>query len=358
MDRALALAARGLGRTFPNPPVGAVFVRGGRIVGEGFHRRAGGPHAEIVALRQAGALARGADLYVTLEPCAHQGRTPSCAKTLLSLGLRRVVVAVTDPNPRVRGRGLRILRAAGARVSVGEGAGAAAQLVAGHASLVARGRPWVVLKLGASLDGRIATRDGRSRWITGPRARRRAHELRGMADAVLVGARTVRADNPRLTCRIRGRRHPIRVVVAGVRPNLPAGAHVLRDGMAPTWIVVPRGASPATVAGLRRRGVDVIQVPGSGRRVAFGALVRALAGRGITRLMIEGGGEVAAAALRARVVDEVVLFLAPMLIGADGIPAIGRLALPSLGRAVRLHGTRVERVGPDLLVRAHVGYPR
>jgi diaminohydroxyphosphoribosylaminopyrimidine deaminase/5-amino-6-(5-phosphoribosylamino)uracil reductase len=243
-------------------------------------------------------------------------------------------------------------------VSVGQGAGAAEKLVAGHRSLVERGRPWIVLKLGTSLDGRIGTPDGRSRWITGPRARRRAHELRGMADAVLVGARTVRADDPRLTCRVRGQRHPIRVVVAGVRPNLPARAHVLRDRMAPTWVVVPRGASRAAVATLRRRGVEVIEVRGDGRRVAFVALVKALAARGITRLLIEGGGEVAAAALRARVVDEVAIFLAPMLIGADGIPAIGPLVLRSLGRAVRLHRVQIERVGQDLLVRADVRYPR
>jgi diaminohydroxyphosphoribosylaminopyrimidine deaminase/5-amino-6-(5-phosphoribosylamino)uracil reductase len=357
MDRALVLAARGLGRTFPNPPVGAVFVRGGRIVGEGFHRRAGGPHAEIAALRQAGERARGADLYVTLEPCAHQGRTPPCAAALVPLRLRRVVVALMDPDPRVRGRGLRLLRAGGVRVSVGQGAAAAEKLLAGHRSLVERGRPWIVLKLGTSLDGRIGTPNGRSRWITGPPARRRAHELRGMVDAVVVGARTVRADDPRLTCRIRGRRSPIRVVVTGARPNLPPRAQVLRDGLAPTWVVVPRGAPRGAVTALRRRGVEVIEVRADGQRVAFPALVRALAGRGITRLLIEGGGEIAAAALRARAVDEVAIFLAPILIGADGIPAIGRLALRSLGRAVRLHGVQIERVGRDLLVRADVRYP-
>jgi len=358
MERALALAARGLGRTSPNPPVGAVFVRDGQIVGEGFHRQAGGPHAEIVALRQAGARAHGADLYVTLEPCAHHGRTPPCAAALAPLGLRRVVVAMRDPNPRVRGRGLRMLRAAGARVSVGQGAGAAEKLVAGHRSVVERGRPWTVLKLGTSLDGRIGTASGRSRWITGPRARRRGQELRGMADAILVGARTVRADDPHLTCRIPGRRQPVRVVVAGVHPGLPDRAHVLRDGLAPTWVVVPRGASRAATAKLRRQGVEVIEIGEDARRVAFGPLARTLAARGITRLLIEGGGQVAAAALRARIVDEVAIFLAPMLIGADGVAAIGPLALRSLARAVHVDDLRVERVGPDLLVCAHVRHAR
>ncbi|HWP65507.1 MAG TPA: bifunctional diaminohydroxyphosphoribosylaminopyrimidine deaminase/5-amino-6-(5-phosphoribosylamino)uracil reductase RibD, partial [Candidatus Limnocylindria bacterium] len=178
MQRAIELAARALGRTFPNPPVGAVFVRNGRIVGEGFTRPAGGPHAEIVALRRAGRRARRADLYVTLEPCSHHGRTPPCIDKLVPLGLRRVLIARTDPNPRVRGRGIRALRAAGAEVSVGLGADIADRLLYGHRSLVRRRRPWIALKLAVSLDGRIALASGRSRWITGPAARRAGHRLR------------------------------------------------------------------------------------------------------------------------------------------------------------------------------------
>lgn len=357
MDRALVLAARGLGRTFPNPPVGAVFVRDGQIVGEGFTRPAGGPHAEIVALARAGDRARGADLYVTLEPCVHHGRTPPCTNALLPLGLRRVVVARTDPNPRVRGRGLRVLRAAGVEVSVGMRAEAAEELVAGHRSVVQRGRPWTVLKLGTSLDGRIALANGRSRWITGEGARRRVHVLRGESDAVLVGAGTVRADDPRLTCRRRGGRHPIRVVLAGRRVALPGTARVLRDRAAPTWVLVPRGASRAAVVGLRRRGVEVIEVAGRAGQVVFAAAMAALAARGVTRLLVEGGGAVAAAALRARVVDEVAIFIAPVVIGADGVAAVGPLAVRALERAVRLRRVRIERIGSDLLVRGHVHYP-
>jgi diaminohydroxyphosphoribosylaminopyrimidine deaminase/5-amino-6-(5-phosphoribosylamino)uracil reductase len=331
-----------------------VVVKDGRIVGEGYHRRAGGPHAEIVALRQAGARARGADLYVTLEPCAHHGRTPPCARTLAPLGLRRVVVGVLDPNPRVRGRGLRILRAAGARVSVGVRAEAAARLIAGHRSLVTRGRPWVVLKLATSLDGRIALQNGRSRWITGASARRRGQALRATVDAILVGAATVRADDPRLTCRVPGAARPVRVVVAGKRVGLPARARILRDGAAPTWIVVPRGAARAAVRRLRRPGVEVIEVAGASGGVAFAALGRTLGARGITRMLIEGGGAVAAAALRAGLVDEVAVFVAPLVIGSEGVPAIGRLGLGSLAGAIRLGALRVERLGHDLALYAEV----
>src|SRR5262245_24025237 len=201
MARALALAERGLGRTFPNPPVGAVLVRDGRVVGEGFHQRAGEPHAEIQALRAAGERARGATLYVTLEPCTHFGRTPPCVDALLPLGLRRAVVAMVDPDPRVRGRGIARLRRARVAVAVGPGAEDARRLMLGFCSRVLRGRPLVTLKLAATLDGRIATASGDARWVTGPPARRLAHALRDLSDAVLVGAGTVRADDPRLTCR-------------------------------------------------------------------------------------------------------------------------------------------------------------
>src|SRR5215470_13913973 len=222
MARALELARRGLGRTHPNPSVGAVLVRGGRVVGEGFTAPVGGPHAEVRALAQAGDRARGADLYVTLEPCAHFGRTPPCVSALLPLGLRRVVIATVDPNPRVRGRSIRRLRAGGVVVSVGTGADEANAIMAGYRSHVLRGRPLVTLKLAATLDGRIAARTGDARWITGPAARRRAHELRNVHDAILVGAGTVRADDPQLTCRLRGGRNPIRVVVCGPDLDLPA----------------------------------------------------------------------------------------------------------------------------------------
>lgn len=356
MARALALAGRGLGRTFPNPPVGAVFVRRGRVVGEGFHTRAGAPHAEIEALRAARGRVRGATLYVTLEPCTHSGRTPPCVDALLGLGLRRVVVAVVDPNPRVRGRGIARLRRAGIAVAVGPGAEEARRLTAGYRSRVLRGRPLVALKLAQTLDGRIAAAGGNARWITGPPARRLAHGLRDVADAVLVGAGTVRADDPRLTCRLAGGRDPIRIVVVGRRLDLPPRARVLARGGSATWVVAPRGASRARVAALRRRGVEVVLLPARRGRVPFGALVRALGARGLTTLLIEGGGTIAAAALRARVVDRVVLFLAPAFLGGDGVAAIGSLGLTRVARAVRLEGLAVGRAGDDLVIEGRVRY--
>lgn len=352
MARALALAARALGRTHPNPAVGAVLVRDGRVVGEGFTAPPGGPHAEIRALEQAGARARGADLYVTLEPCAYFGRTPPCVDALLSRGLRRVVVALVDPNPRVRGRSLRRLRAAGVRIVVGPGARQAAAMIAGYRSVLRRGRPLVTLKLAATLDGRIATRRGDARWITGEAARRRVHELRDIHDAVLVGAGTVRADDPALTCRIRGGRNPVRVVVSGPRLALPARARVLDPRPAPTWILTSAHECDPRAVRLRRRGVDVVTLAAGRARVPPVRLLRALAARGITSVLVEGGASVAADWLRAGMVDRVVWFVAPTLIGGDGIPAVGPLGVDRIRSALALEDVEAARLGRDLVVTA------
>lgn len=353
MARALALAARGLGCTWPNPSVGAVFVRSGRVVGEGFTRPAGGPHAEIVALRQAGARARGADLYVTLEPCSHHGRTPPCADALLSLGLRRVVVAQVDPNPRVRGRGIRRLRAAGVQVDVGEGRDEAERLLAGFRRWVTTGRPLVTLKLAGSWDGRIAAAGGDARWITGPAARRIAHGLRDVHDAILVGAGTVRQDDPELTCRLRGGHDPVRVVLAGSDLRLPARAKVLAGGP-PTWVVAPRDAAPRRVAALERRGVSVVLVPARRGRMPFDAVLDALGARGLTTLLVEGGSTVAAAALGSGSVDRLVWFTAPLLLGGDGVPAVGALGIRRVADAIRLDVQGVAWAGADLVIEARV----
>jgi diaminohydroxyphosphoribosylaminopyrimidine deaminase/5-amino-6-(5-phosphoribosylamino)uracil reductase len=338
--------------------VGAVLVRRGRVVGEGFHTRAGAPHAEIEALRAAGGRARGAELFVTLEPCSHHGRTPPCVEALLGLGLSRVVVAVADPNPRVRGRGIRALRQHGIPVTVGVEADAAHELLAGFRSRMLRGRPLVTLKLAVTLDGRIAARGGDARWITGAAARREAHALRGVSDAVLVGAGTVRADDPRLTCRIAGGHDPLRIVLAGCALDLPRRAQVLAPGGPPTLVVAPAGASARRVDALRRSGVDVLLLPGPRGRVPFGTLARALGERGLTSLLVEGGATVAAGALRAGVVDRVVLFMAPALLGGDGIPAIGALGIDRAAAALRLAPSRVRQVGGDLLVEGRPRWPR
>jgi diaminohydroxyphosphoribosylaminopyrimidine deaminase/5-amino-6-(5-phosphoribosylamino)uracil reductase len=358
MRRALELASRGLGRTFPNPPVGAVLVRGGRVVGEGFHHRAGAPHAEVEALRAAGGRARGATLYVTLEPCTHFGRTPPCVDALLPLRLRRVVIAMPDPNPRVRGRGIARLRRSGIPVVVGVGEDEARRLTAGYASRTLRGRPVVTLKLATTLDGRIAAPGGDARWITGAAARRLAHALRDVSDAVLVGAGTVRADDPRLTCRLPGGHDPVRVVLAGRRLALPPRARLLARRGPPTWVVAPAGAPAARVAALRGRGVEVLLLGGRNGRVPLRAVVHALGERGITSLLVEGGGTVAAAALRARVVDRLVLFVAPALLGGDAVAAVAPLGLRRVADAVRVDRLSVGRVGSDLVLEGRVRYAR
>jgi diaminohydroxyphosphoribosylaminopyrimidine deaminase/5-amino-6-(5-phosphoribosylamino)uracil reductase len=297
---------------------------------------------------------RGATLYVTLEPCAHHGRTPPCADALLGIGLKRVVVALVDPNPRVRGRGIARLRRAGLPVVVGPGAEEARRLTAGYRSRVLRGRPLVTLKLAVTLDGRIAAAGGDARWITGPAARRLAHALRGISDAVLVGAGTVRADDPRLTCRLPGGHHPVRIVLAGRALRLPVRARVLARGGPPTWVVAPRGAPAARVGALRRRGVEVLLLPGRRGRVPFAALVRHLGARGLTSLLVEGGGTVAAEALRARAVDRLVLFVAPAILGGDAVAAVGPLGRPRVGDAVRITDLALARIGSDLVLEGRV----
>src|SRR5262245_26361938 len=354
MERALDLAERGLGCTFPNPAVGAVLVRGGRIVGSGWHHRAGVPHAEIEALRAAGTRARGAELFVTLEPCAHHGRTPPCVDALLPLKLRRVVVGAVDPNPRVRGRSIRRVRAAGVPVVLGVGKERAEGMLEGFRSLVTRGRPQITLKLATSLDGRIAAAGGESRWITGAPARQVAHGLRHVVDAVLVGAETLRRDDPRLTCRLPGGHDPIRIVVWGGRSRLPVDARLFRPGGPPTWLVVPDGATSTRIRAVERRGVEVVRAPARAGRVAFDDVAHALGRRGLTSVLIEGGGRVAAAALQAGVVDRLIVFVAPRLLGGRGVPAIGDLPIRRVADALALADLSVARIGRDLVVEASV----
>ncbi|HZR81941.1 MAG TPA: bifunctional diaminohydroxyphosphoribosylaminopyrimidine deaminase/5-amino-6-(5-phosphoribosylamino)uracil reductase RibD [Candidatus Binatia bacterium] len=348
MRRALALAQRGLGRTSPNPPVGAVVVKDGRVVGEGWHRRAGTDHAEVVALAAAGERARGATLYCTLEPCSHHGRTPPCAPRVAAAGIRRAVVATADPNPRVRGRGLAALRRAGIAVATGVEERAARELIAAFAHHVRTGKPLVRLKLAASADGRIATRSGRSRWITGPPARALVHRWRDEHDAVLVGVGTVLADDPQLTCRRRGGRDPVRIVVDS-RLRTPSAARLLDGTGGPVWVATTSRAGAAARARLARRGATVLVVPGRGDRVDLGALFRMLGRRDIVSVLAEGGGDVAAALLAGGHVDELRCFTAPLLVGGDGIPMVGSLGIDEMDRALRLSDVRVQAVGRDWL---------
>jgi len=339
MQRALQLAARGRGHVSPNPVVGAVVVRAGKVVGEGWHRALGEPHAEFMALDRAGARARGATLYLTLEPCNHRGRTPPCVAAILDAGIRRCVVAVRDPHVIVNGRGLRRLRAAGVRVDLGLLAAEARAQLGGYWLSHTRGRPRVTLKLATSLDGRIApprgfARTGPGRWLTGPEARHRAHQLRALADAVVVGAGTARRDDPLLTARGVGRvRQPLRVVCdTGLR--LPRSLRLLRPPLARGTVVVcgrtaPRAAERELVA----RGVRVWRLPRSGAGVSPRALLRRLSREGCHEVLLEGGAALAASWLEAGVVDRVARFTAPRILGG-GLSWGGMLAHPLSGRLV------------------------
>jgi len=351
MRAALELAARGLGNVWPNPAVGCVLVRDGAVVGRGWTQPGGRPHAETEALRRAGAAARGATAYVTLEPCSHHGRTPPCADALVDAGIARVVAAATDPDTRVDGRGLARLRAAGVAVEAGLLAEDAARLNAGFFHRVAEGRPLVTLKLASSLDGRIATAGGDSKWITGEVARARAHLLRARHDAVLAGIGTVLADDPELTCRLPGLEAPakVRIVLDGGL-RLPPGSRLARSARsAPVWCV---GATAEGTAAdrLRDLGVEVLQAPrGTDGRLDPAAVLRLLGGRGLTRVMVEGGGAVAGALLRAGLVDRIAWFRAPRVLGAEGRPAVGELGLARVADAQAWRRTGAWHLGADLL---------
>lgn len=349
MAHALRLGARGLGNVWPNPAVGCVLVRDGIVVGRGWTQPGGRPHAEVRALAQAGPLARGATAYVTLEPCAHHGKTPPCAEALIAAGVARVVTALTDPDPRVSGRGHAMLRAAGIEVGEGVLSDQAARLNAGFLKRVTRGLPFVTLKLAATLDGRIATASGESRWITGPAARRKVHLLRLTHDAVMVGSGTALADDPDLTVRDMGAAHqPVRVVLDRMlrhRPDSRLGRSARRHPVlllhGPT---APEAARQAWLA----TGAELIEGAETGGRLDLPAALRTLAARGLTRVLSEGGGTLAAALVGAGLVDDLALFSGAALIGADGHPALGSLGLDRLAEAPRPTLVETERLGSDL----------
>ena len=347
---AIALGARGLGRVWPNPAVGCVIVKEGRIVGRGWTQDGGRPHAETVALAQAGARARGATAYVSLEPCAHHGRTPPCAAALAGAGLARVVTAITDPDPRVAGGGHEILRQAGIAVTTGVLADAATAVQTGFLTRIRDGRPMLTLKLATSFDGRIATGSGESRWITGVEARRMVHAMRATHDAVMVGGGTARADDPALTVRDIGvTRQPVRIVCARTL-DLPRGGTLAASAAAaPLWLVHGPSAPDQARDAWTGLGARLIEVPEQDGALSVGALMAALGAEGLTRVFCEGGGTFAAALLRAGLVDEIRHFAAGLALGADGRPAIGALTLPSLAAAPRFRLKDSRTVGPDVL---------
>jgi diaminohydroxyphosphoribosylaminopyrimidine deaminase/5-amino-6-(5-phosphoribosylamino)uracil reductase len=352
MRAALALARRGLGNAWPNPAVGCVLVKDGRVIGRGWTQPGGRPHAETEALRRAGEAARGATAYVTLEPCSHHGRTPPCCEALAEAGIARVVMAMRDPDPRVNGRGLAMLRGAGIVVEEGLLEAEARALNAGFFRRIQAGMPVVTLKLASTLDGRIATASGESRWITGEAARREVHALRARHDAILVGSGTVLADDPDLTCRIPGmERVPMLRVVADARLRTPPAARLVQGAQpAPALIITAPGHPPAAQAPFIAAGADIVTVPAhAAGGLDLPSLLRALGRRGVTRVLAEGGAGLAAALLRQGLVDRLIWFHAPAVMGGDGHPALEGLRLAALSAMPRFRRTAQRALGDDML---------
>jgi diaminohydroxyphosphoribosylaminopyrimidine deaminase / 5-amino-6-(5-phosphoribosylamino)uracil reductase len=355
MRRALRLAERGRGLAGPNPPVGAVVVRDGEVVGEGFHRGPGTPHAEVLAIEAAGERTRGATLYVTLEPCTHQGRTPPCAPQVIEAGFAGVVIGATDPNPAVDGRGIATLREAGIDVEAGVLEADAERLIQAFSKHIRTGRPFVTAKMAVSLDGRAAAADGSSRWITGPSARRDAHRLRAGADAIIVGVSTVVRDDPKLTVRLRGYRgrQPLRVVVDSSSRTPPEAA--VLDDAAPTLIATTDKATEEAVDALRSRGVEILRLPARDGRVDLAAVMEQLGKRGLAEVLIEGGPTVLGDAVERGLIDRFVFYVAPKLLGSGGPGAVAALLAPTIADARDLRVGSVRHVGADLRIEA---YPR
>jgi diaminohydroxyphosphoribosylaminopyrimidine deaminase/5-amino-6-(5-phosphoribosylamino)uracil reductase len=355
MARALELAARGAGQVSPGPLVGCVIVDGaGEVVGEGFYLYERVKHAETLALEEAGARARGATAYITLEPHAHSGRTPPCTEALVRAGVARVVAAAEDPNPLVSGRGFEVLRAAGVEVTVGVLAGEAERLNEKYYHALRRGRPFVHLKLATSLDGRIATRTGDARWITGEEARARVHVLRHEADAILVGAGTVEKDDPLLTDRSgRARHRPLMRVVLDTRLSLAPASRLAQTAReVPTLAFTSEHADAGRAAALGRLGVEVVRVPAAGRDTA--AVLAELSRRKVQGLLVEGGANVAGAFLRAGLVDKVSFFVAPLILGGDAMGAVVGVGAATVEDALKLQDVEIARHGRDVEITGYI----
>ena len=360
MQRAIVLAERGRGTTAPNPMVGCVLAHGEGVVGEGWHERAGEPHAEVHALHAAGALARGATAYVSLEPCAHHGRTPPCSEALAAAGVARVVIAALDPDPRVAGQGVAQLRAAGIGVTLGVLEDEARTQNAPYITHRTQGRPWVRYKTAMTLDGKIATRTGRSRWITGADARALVQRWRHEHDLLAVGITTVLRDDPKLTARVEGGRTPHKLVFDSVaRTPVTAALFEADEGgvAARVSIAVGPRAAAARVAALRERGASVLQSDDGRGRPSVSETLALLASQGSLSLLLEGGGTLAWSFAEAHAIDRVAWFVAPKLLGGTGASPLGGLGVATMAAALTLEHTSVGRVGEDLLIEGDVHYP-
>ena len=351
MREALDLAEERVGLTSPNPAVGCVIVRGGKVVGRGATAVGGRPHGETEALREAGSHARGATAYVTFEPCAHQGKTPPCAKALVDAGIARVVVAAIDPYPPVRGRGVAILRRAGIEVSIGMLEAAARQVNEGFITRITRGRPFGLLKLAMSLDGRIAAKSGDSKWISSDESRALVHRWRRECDAVLVGAGTAIADNPRLTCRGKDGRDPVRIVVdAKLRTPPSSRVFTQKSKACAIFITVPKNLTRARKL-YTRANVEVIAAAEKDGEIDLRAAVKELGRRGMNKVLFEGGAHTAASALKAGVIDRVAFFVAPRIIGS-GTSAVDGLSFQRVRDSLSMGRLIARPIGPDLLIEA------
>lgn len=359
MQQAFTLARRGEGHTSPNPAVGAVVVKDGCIVGEGYHPAAGQPHAEVFALRHAGAQARGATLYVTLEPCCHSGRTGPCTEAIITAGVKRVFAAVADPNPLVSGQGFARLRQAGVAVEVGLCADEGRRLIAPFAKHILTGHPHVTLKGALTLDGQLATESGQSQWITGPQARTFGHRLRHRCDAVMVGVGTVLADNPRLTTRLPegGGKDPLRIVIDR-RLRTPDNAAVLTSSSLASVLIVTSVDTPAKAENrLQDAGVEILRIPDHNGLLDLPELMRLLGARGIQSILLEGGGRLNHSAWHAGIIDRIALCYAPLLLGGVGVPLFAGAGCSTLQEARRISDLRHTRLGDDLLLEGEVFAP-
>ena len=356
MHMALRLAEKARGRTSPNPLVGAVVVKNGKVVGRGYHRKAGEPHAEVIALGKAGTAATGATLYVTLEPCSHTNkRTPPCSPLVIKSGVQRVVIAMIDPNPRVSGGGINAIRETGIEVVTGVLEAEARRLNEAFVEHVTKKVPFVTLKIAQTLDGKIATKTGESKWITGEEARREGHRLRNWNDAILVGINTVLKDDPSLTARIPGGRDPVRVILDSSL-RVPLNAKVItQKSRAKTIIATLAKSKKNKIRKLQDAGAEVLIVKAAGGRVDLRDLMRKLGEQDIMSVLIEGGAEVLAAALRAGIVSKAVIFIAPMLMmGKDSLCSIGGFSPVKLKHALRLRNVTTHFVGQDIMVEAYL----
>lgn len=357
MKLALDLAATASGKTNPNPVVGAILVKDGQVVGVGFHRKAGEPHAEVHAFRMAEGYTNGATLYVTLEPCSHYGKTPPCAELVASSGVTRVVVAMQDPNPMVAGRGIQLLRDTGIEVEVGVLEEEAKRLNERFVHNMTKRRPFIISKVAMTLDGKLAASPGHSKWVTGEEARREVHRLRNEVDAILVGINTVLADNPRLTTRLPEKgKNPVRVILDS-NLRLPEDAHITDCTAAKTWIATKEDADPEKVNRLKQKGLEILFVPSTRLGLDLRRLSEMLYEKGITDLLVEGGSEVNASFLRASLIDKWLIYIAPKVLGGRGsLTPYGGPDLETMDEALNVRIHSVRQIGEDLCITAYPKY--